>query len=275
MTHSLTFFERFGYLGTCVLPAKCLDNTPLKDPVTGLIQTSLRKRCCDAGGLCYAHVVAAFAGAEGHYWADVAATPDLADAERVMLTEEDLAYALAWDKRLSWRTPLQIRRLMYAQARDLAPLCPPTEPVQETEPAPEAALFPVPEIPLTVVDTQVELTAAEIGEAFGIKVVDLPRNTSQRHNKKPLSVLAVQQGLLRALHRALQQRQVLALDQRTAQALQALSALVMRVQHWQQRTRQRVVNVVEGWDSWQRRTWSLMLGVPEALLMGGDVAAAI
>ena len=42
---------------------------------------------------------------EGLYWADVAATPDLAEAERVVLTEAHLIYALAWDERLFWRTP--------------------------------------------------------------------------------------------------------------------------------------------------------------------------
>ena len=129
-----TFSQRFGYLGTCVLPAEVLDDTTLADSETGLTQPSLRQRCSRDDQFCYAHVLYSFV--EGLYWADVAATPDLAGAERVVLTEAHLTYALAWDERLYWRTPVQILRLMQAQAEDLAPLTP------HPEPEPTAALFP-------------------------------------------------------------------------------------------------------------------------------------
>ena len=115
-----TFSQRFGYLGTCVLPAEVLDDTTLADSETGLTQPSLRQRCSRDDQFCYAHVLYSFV--EGLYWADVAGTPDLAGAERVALTEAHLVYALAWDERLFWRTPAQILRLMQAQAEDLAPL---------------------------------------------------------------------------------------------------------------------------------------------------------
>ena len=150
-----TFFQRFGPLGICVLPAEVLDDTPLFDPDTGLTEPSLRECCSQDGQLCYARVLSTFA--DGLYWADVAATPDLVEAERVMLTEAHLVYALAWDERLFWRTPSQIRRLMQAHAEDLAPLHP--------SPAPPAALFPAPVEPLTVVTT-VEVTPEELREAF-------------------------------------------------------------------------------------------------------------
>ena len=119
-TSSRPFFTRFGPLGICVLPAEALDDTALPDPETGLMQPSLRQRCSQDDQLCYARVL--YSRAEGLYWATVAATPDLARAERVVLTETHLTYALAWDGRLFWRTPAQIRRLMQAQAEELAPL---------------------------------------------------------------------------------------------------------------------------------------------------------
>ena len=81
----------------------------------------------------------------------------------------------------------------------------------------------------------------------------------------------MQHGLLRALSRALQELLETATDQYTAQVLQALSALVRRVERWQRQTRQRVVNAVWAWDaSSTGPAWALTLGVPAALL---DAAA--
>jgi hypothetical protein len=272
MAHASSFFERFGYLGTCVLPDKVLDDTPLTDPDTGLTQPSLRQHCQDGSlcsGLCYARILFSFT--EGLYWADVAATPDLAAAERVVLTEADLTYALPWDERLYWRTPAQICCLMEAQAHDLAPLHP------YTEPLPEAALLPAPVVSLVAVETPVEVTTDDLRAEFASKAAEHPRSQiAPRHTaKRHLNTYAVQQGLLQVLHRALQRDLALA-DHQTAQALQALTALVTRVRDFHQRTRQRVVNAVKIWDAgWRRWVWHLMLGVPEALLVAGDAAAAV
>jgi hypothetical protein len=258
MAHARTFFEYFGSLGTCVLPAEVLDNTPCTDPETGLTHTSLRQRCSRSGQLCFAHVL--HSCAEGLYWADVAANSNLADAEQVMLSESDLLYALAWDERLYWREPAQIRRLMQAMARERAPIHP------CAEPAPPEDLFPVPTVPLTVVAT-VEVSTDELCDAFDIEASDPPPEAPQRPGKSPLGNCAVQQGLLRALNRALQQRLSTTSDPHAAQALQALSALVARVQCWQRQTRQLVVHVVREWcAAWHCPAWSLTLGVPEALL---------
>ena len=77
----------------------------------------------------------------------------------------------------------------------------------------------------------------------------------------------MQQGLLRALARALQELLETATDSYTAHVLEALSALVERVERWQQHTRQRVVNAVRTWDAARNRpAWALTLGVPAALL---------
>ena len=135
-----------------------LDDTPLPDPDTGLLQPSLRERCSQDGQLCYARVLLPLRskGSTG----PMSQPPRIwLDAERVMLTEAHLVYALAWDERLFWRTPAQIRRLMQAQAEELAPLS------SCSEPEPPAALFPAPVEPLTVVTT-VEVTPEELREAF-------------------------------------------------------------------------------------------------------------
>src|SRR5690349_10970970 len=84
------FYQRFGYLGICVLPPEVLDDTPLLDPETGLLEPSLRQRCSQDGQLCYAQVLEHFT--QDLYRADVAATPDLVNAERVVLTEAQLIY---------------------------------------------------------------------------------------------------------------------------------------------------------------------------------------
>jgi hypothetical protein len=259
MAHTRTFFEYFGSLGICVLPAEVLDNTPLTEPETGLIQPSLRQRCSRSGQLCFAHVLRSFA--EGLYWVDVAANSNLADAEQVMLSESDLIYALAWDERLYWREPAQIRRLMQAVARERAPLHP------CAEPKPPEYLLPAPVVPLTFVAT-VEVSADELCDAFETEASDPLPEALQCPGKSPRGTCTVQQGLLRALDRALQQRLATTSDLYTAQALQTLSALVARVQRWQWHTRQRVVNAVWEWSAPSHRlAWSLMLGVPELLLV--------
>lgn len=262
MAHPYTFFERFGYMGTCVLPAEVLDDTPLTDPETGLPQLSLRQRCSQNGQLCYARVLSRFA--DGLYWAEVAATPELADAERLVLTELDLTSALAWDERLTWRDPAEIRRFMQAHARDLAPLRPCKEPVPPTD------LLPDPEVPLTVVAT-VDVSAEDLRDALETDQTDPLLEGPQHAGKRQLGTRAVQQGLLRALYRSLQHRLTTTSDLHTAQALQALSVLVARVQGWQRETRQRLVNAVWEWRAESRRlAWSLILGAPETLLPAGN-----
>jgi hypothetical protein len=254
---SHTFFERFGPLGTCALPAEVLDDTALLDPETGLPQPSLRQ-CCSLDGLCYAHVL--YACADGLYLADVAATHDLAETERVLFTEAQLIFALAWDVRLSWRTSDQIRHLMQAQAEDLAPLTP------HPAPEPNVALFPAPTVPLSIVTT-VEITPDELREAFDVTGASDPSEALIGAGLRQPGVCCVQQGLLRALARALRELLENAPDRYTAHVLHALTALVKRVSSFQQQTHQRVVNAVRFWDAAsQGLAWALTLGVPQALL---------
>src|SRR5689334_9146095 len=101
MAYIRSFFERFGAHGVCVLPSEVLSNDLLRvDPQTHTMPPSLRKEVSTLG-LCYARVLRSFAN--GLYWAEVAATPDLVAAQRVVLTEEQLYHALPWDIRLQDR----------------------------------------------------------------------------------------------------------------------------------------------------------------------------
>src|SRR6266568_7654245 len=141
-----TFFQRFGTQGMCVLPADVLSNDLLRvDPQTRLIPPTLRKQASILG-LCYAHVLHSFA--DGLYWAEVASTPDLVDAQRVLLTEEQLYHALPWDIRLQDRSPETLRDLMFAHAQIVRPVQRQTTPQKDTAPVATVALTPAPIVPL-------------------------------------------------------------------------------------------------------------------------------
>ena len=88
-----TFFQRFGTHGVCVLPDDVLSDDPLTDPETGEDLPSLRDQVSLVNGIyhhmfCYVRVLRTCG--DGLYWADVAATPDMVNTFRVILTEEDL-----------------------------------------------------------------------------------------------------------------------------------------------------------------------------------------
>jgi hypothetical protein len=149
---------------------------------------------------------------------------------------------------------------MQAHAEELAPLG------LHHEPAPPAAQFPAPAEPLTVVTT-LEITPDELRQALeGEEASHCSDALTHRYATRP-SVFAVQQGLLCALSRALGELLDSATDPYTAQVLQTLSALLVRVRRWHQQTRQRVVNAACAWDATSNTlAWALTLGVPQALL---------
>ena len=115
MVHYRTFFDRFGHAGVCLLPAEVLSDDPLPDPETGAMLPSLREQVGLVNGIhhhlfCYARVLRTCG--DGLYWADVAATPELLHSQaataRVILTEEDLYFALPDDIRLQGKSSADI-----------------------------------------------------------------------------------------------------------------------------------------------------------------------
>jgi hypothetical protein len=274
-----TFFHRFGTHGVCVLPSEVLSNDPLRvDPETCTMSPSLRK---EAGvlGLCFARVLRSIT--DGLYWALVAATPDPVDAQRVLLTEEQLYHALPWDVRLVEREPDAIRLLMFAHAREVQPVQR-LEPVEQTVTAPRApnVLTPAPVLPLeSVADAIVEVSPSELQEAFDPRFPDdrddpASKGPFKRMSKKagklyrcvkPIGAFSMQQALLRIMVDTLMAQLYRAQDHLTAVLLQARCTLLAQIQRWHRVSRQRVVNAVAVWSEEHHSVlWQLTVGVPLA-----------
>jgi hypothetical protein len=274
-----TFFQRFGTHGVCVLPSEVLSNDLLRvDSETHTMPPTLRKEV-SALGLCYGHVLRSFA--DGLYWALVAATPDLIDAQRVVLTEEQLYHALPWDVRLVDREPDAIRALMFAHAQAVQPVQR-LEPSEQTVAAPRApaALTPAPVLPLEpVTDAIVEVSTSELQEAFDTRFPDdrddpASKGPFKRMSKKagklyrcvkPVGSFAMQQALLRVMVDALMAQLYRAQDHLAAVLLQARCTLLVQIQRWHRASRQRVVNAVPVWNDERHQVlWQLTAGVPFA-----------
>lgn len=279
MAYFRSFFERFGAQGVCVLPAEVLSNDLLRiDPQTHAMPPSLRKEA-SALGLCYARVLRSFS--PGLYWAEVAATPDLVDAQRILLTEEQLYHALPWDIRLQARQPDAIRDLMIAHAQAVQPAQSLTEDATTQDIRQLHPLTPAPIVPLhPLKEATVVVSAVEFHEAFEPRSPDddddlpgaclLTRMGKQTRKKlaqvKSIGSFAMQQALLRAMIDALMTQLYQAQDHLTAHILKTRCALLAQIERWHCTSRQRVVNAVPIWHDERRSVaWQLTVGVPLAI----------
>ena len=271
------------YLWPCVLPATVLSNdTSLVDPDTGAPLDSVRHQY-SFQGLCYVRVKRALSDG-WHYLADVAATPDRgADAKEVVLTEEDLTFALPCDVRLEHKDPAQILRLMRAHARELAPHQPRTKtvPAETPPPAPSVALCA--EQDEAVQQYSVKLTENDLQEVVppGHPEVQSASETLTAGSPScphitPVAPSIFQQALLRTMLKTLQRQLAQTHERARGLELKTSYALVTRVQYWQRRTHQRVLHV-EGYD-WSIRqqcwVWHLMLEIPKSLMAEPAAQAA-
>ena len=279
MTYVRSFFQRFGAHGICVLPAEVISNDPLRvDPDTHIVPPSLRKEA-GALGLCFAQVLRSIT--DGLYWALVAATPALVDAQRVVLTEEHLYHALPWDVRLVDRETAAIRTLMFAHAQAVQPARPLVEEMPAQDIPHLQALTPAPIVPLQPLDEGTfVVSTSELQEAFPSPSRDdddefpgagLLQQLSQKIRKptrvKPIGACTMQQTLLGAMIDALMNRLYHAQDAVTAFRLKAQCAVLAVLQRWQRLTRQRVVNAIPLWSEEQQRVvWQLTAGIPVEVL---------
>lgn len=278
-----TLSSHIIYLWPCVLPATVLNNdTSLVDPDTGAPLDSVRHQY-SFQGLCYVRVKRALSDG-WHYLADVAATPDRgADTKEVVLTEEDLTFALPCDVRLEHMDPAQILRLMRAHACELAPHKPHTKsvPAETPPPAPSVALCA--DQDEAKKPSSIEVTENDIPEEFcqgnpAVQTADeMP--TAGAHSYMHITPVApnvLQQVLLRTVRKALQRQLAQTHSRARALELKARYALVARVQDWQRRTRQRVVYVEECRWCVMRQcwVWHLVLEIPESLMAGPAAHAA-
>ena len=257
-----TFFDRFGHQGICVLPDEVLSDDPLTDPDTGEELPSLREQISLVNGIshrvfCYAQVLRTCG--DGLYWADVAATPDFANAQRVVLTEEHLYSALPYDVRVQGKSSAHILNLMASHEREVRPLLP-VEPVSTPQPVPAPVL---PLEPLAVV----EVSHDELQEALGSVYMDTFEDTNQRKVSRPIGPFRMQQAFLRIIIDALMTRLYWSQGQASTSAIRRQCATASSLQRWHRHSRQRCVNAVPVWDDEQHAVvWQLTVGNPLSAL---------
>jgi hypothetical protein len=183
-----TFFQRFGTHGVCVVPDNVLTDDPLLDPDTGKELPSLREQVSQVKGisyqfLCYVRVLRPCG--DGLYWADVAATPDFENTFRVVLTEEDLYFALPFDVRVQSKSPAQILKMMAAHARAVRPAQRVESMALATEGIPEPVL---PLEPFAVVEVGID----DLQEAVGVVIMDILKDTNKRRVSRSISSFRIQ-----------------------------------------------------------------------------------
>ncbi|MBV9709086.1 MAG: hypothetical protein JO125_16955 [Chloroflexi bacterium] len=244
MGYHRPFFQRFGHQGICVLPTDVLCDDPLSDPETGEALPSLREQVGLVDGIhhqlvCYARVLKVCG--DGLYWAEVASTPELADPHRVVLSEEDLYFALPYDVRVQGTSPAHLLMMMHAHRHAVRP-------TPRVEPTPERT----PIVPLEPLAT-VEVSTDALQEALGLRKQDRHKDTKQCTVRRPISVVRMQQAFLHVMLEAL-------LAQEQTRTTMMHSAEIACVQRWHQERRQRCVNAVplcrEG-----RVVWQLTVGI--------------
>ncbi len=255
-----TFFDRFGHQGICVLPAAVLPDDPLTDPDTGEELPSLREQISLVNGiyhrlLCYAQVLRTCG--DGLYWADVAATPDFANAQRVIRTEEHLYYALPYDVRVQGKSPLRILTMMVSHAREVRPL-PRVESVSTLE------LIPAPVPPLEPLAV-VEVSTDELQGAIGPVQMDTLKDTNQSKVCRPIGAFRMQQAFLQIIIDTLMTQLYWAHGPVHSDAIRTQCATISSLQRWHRHSRQRCVNALPVWDDKQQAVvWQLTVGDPVA-----------
>jgi hypothetical protein len=256
-----TFFQRFGTHGVCVLPDDVLSDDPLIDPETGEDVPSLRDQVSQINGIyhrtfCYVRVLRTCG--DGLYWADVSATPDMVHTYRVILTEEDLYFALPFDVRVQGKRPSQILKMMASHAREV-------QPVQRVAPRVTPACTPEPVLPLEPL-TMIEVSTEELQAAIRPVTKDTHTDTNQQRVSRSIGSVCLQQALLRVIIDALMTQlywSQCVFDSVRTSTIRAQCAIISFLQRWQRHSRQRCVNAVPIWSQEQHAVmWHLTVGDP-------------
>jgi hypothetical protein len=256
ITAQRTYVQRIGYLVTCVLPADLLsDESDAED------SSSLRT---DASQDNLTWMQVKYQLEDDLYVARVASSPTLVangNAYTVILSEEQLLYALAWDARLEWedhlhtrkRRPEAILALLRAHAREVRPL------------TRETALPPLPvaahAAALTPLET-VEVSTREVRAAFKhITQDELPVPTQEQHTTQYFMQQALFQAMIDRLMGQLYQTE----EQAQALVLKARCGLLAQLQRWHRTARwERVIHVARHRSpGCQQGMWRLTVGVPD------------
>ena len=209
---------------------------------------------------CYARVLRTCG--DGLYWADVAAEPDLVNAFQVILTEEDLYFALPYDVRVQGKSPAQILKMMTAHAREVRP-------AQRIAPVVTPERTPAPVLPLEPLAV-VEVSNDELQAAIGPVTMDTHKDTNQQRVSRPIGSLCLQQAFLRVIIDVLMTQlywSQLVHESARSSTIRTQCATVSSLQRWQRHSRQRCVNAVPVWrDEQHTVVWQLTVGDPFAAL---------
>jgi hypothetical protein len=261
MAQQRTFLQRFGCHGVCVLPDSVLSDDPLANPDTAEELPSLRDQVSLVNGvyhraICYARIVRTCG--DGLYWADVAATSDFANTYRIILTEEDLYFALPYDVRVQGKAPTHICTMMVAHAREVRP-------AQRVEQVTSiTACVPAPVLPLEPCAV-VEVGNDALQEAIGVVTMDTFQDTNKRRVSRPIGSVRMQQAFLRIIVDALMTQLYWSQESAKSSRIRTQCATVSSLQRWQRQSRQRIVNALPVWNDEQHVVaWQLIVGVPIA-----------
>src|SRR5450755_4588913 len=236
-TAQRTIASRIGYLITSVIPARLLSDEPIdaEDP------SSLRTDASHEG-LSYLRV--SYQLSEGMYVCRVAASPDrAAKGYTVLLTEQQLYFALPWDQRLEWEDHLCTRKrcpeatlaLLRASAAEVQPL------TKRVPAHTDVAAAPLPVTALTPLDT-VEVSQEDVQDAIAL-VTKQGKNIDQRQRRT--NQFQLQQALLSAMIDALMEQLYQTQEHTLALTLKARCALLAQIQRWHRQSHQeRLVNAV-------------------------------
>jgi hypothetical protein len=253
-TAKRTFAHRVGYLVTCVLPANLLsaEAVDVDDP------SNLRADASQDG---LSFIQVNYRLEDDLYVARVAASPDCAARGYTMLLSEDqLSFALPWETRLEWedrlhtqkRCPESILTLLHLHAAEVRPLA--KEPAGASCPVPTLAAA------LTPLDT-VDVSADAVRDAFTLAVQD---QHSAAVPGRRATQFYLQQALIQAMIDCLMSQLYQTQERTHALILKARCTLLAQVQRWHRSMQGgRIVNAVPHFSTERGQVlWRLTLGLP-------------
>ncbi len=255
-TAQRTIASRIGYLVTSVIPASLLSDEPIDAEDSSSLRTDASHE-----GLSYLQV--SYQLSESMYVCRVAASPDrAATGYTVLLTEQQLYFALPWDQRLEWedhlctqkRCPQSILALLRASAAEVQPL------TKRILAHTEAVAPPLPGTALTPLDT-VEVSQEDVQDAIAL-VTKQGKNIDPQHRRT--NQFQLQQALLSAMLDALMEQLYHTQERTLARTLKARCALLAQIQRWHRQSHQeRLVNAVARFSPERQQViWRLTVGLP-------------
>jgi hypothetical protein len=180
------------------------------------------------------------------------------NAFQVILSEEDLYFALPYDVRVQDKRLPRILKMMAAHAREVRP-------VERNAPEPTIEPAPVPVLSLEQLTT-VEISNEELQEAIGPLIKDIHKGTTRQRESRFIGSVCLQQAFLRLIIDALMME--VYWSQRAYKSVRSSMirmqcATVSFLQRWHRRSRQRLVNAVPVWRDEQHAVmWHLTVGCP-------------